>query len=65
VRDLVDGHDLPIVGEYHGSKDERCHYLHSVHVATTEQDIIIERGIDNFDVDENSLSPDFNGDILK
>jgi hypothetical protein len=31
----------------------------------TEQDIIIERGVDNFDIDENSLSPEFDGDILE
>jgi hypothetical protein len=30
-----------------------------------EQDIIIERGIDNFDIDENSLALKFNGDILE
>jgi hypothetical protein len=36
-----------------------------MHVATTEHDIIIERGIDNFDVDENSFSPEFYGDILE
>jgi hypothetical protein len=29
----------------------------------TEQDIIIERGIDNFDINEDSLAPEFNGDI--
>jgi hypothetical protein len=31
----------------------------------TEQDIIIERGIDNFDIDENSLSPEFDREILE
>ena len=31
----------------------------------TEQYIIIEWGIDNFDVNENSLSPEFDGDILE
>ena len=31
----------------------------------TEQDIIIEWGIDNFNVDENSLAPEFYGDILE
>jgi hypothetical protein len=62
---LVNGNDLPVVGEHHCSKDGRGNCLHSVHVATTEQDIIIEWGIDNFDVDENSLAPEFYGDILK
>jgi hypothetical protein len=31
----------------------------------TEQDIIIEWCVDNFDVDEDSLAPKFNGDILE
>jgi hypothetical protein len=31
----------------------------------TEQDIIIEWGVDNFDIDENSLAPEFDGDILE
>jgi hypothetical protein len=31
----------------------------------TEQDIIIERGIDKFDINENSLSLEFDGDILE
>jgi hypothetical protein len=31
----------------------------------TEEDIIIESGIDNFGVDENSLAPEFDGDILE
>ena len=53
------------MGEHHCLKDGICHCLHSVHVATTEQDIIIERGVDNFDVDENSISPEFNKDILE
>jgi hypothetical protein len=31
----------------------------------TEQDIIIEQGVDNFYIDENSLAPEFNGEILE
>jgi hypothetical protein len=31
----------------------------------TEQDIIIEWCIDNFDVYENSLAVEFNGDVLE
>jgi hypothetical protein len=53
------------MGEHHGSKDGRGNCLHSVHVATTEQDIVIEWGIDNFNVYENGLSPEFYGDILE
>jgi hypothetical protein len=46
-------------------KHRRGYCLHSVHVATSEQDIVIEWGIDNFNVNKDSLSPEFNGDILK
>jgi hypothetical protein len=53
------------MGEHHCSKYGRGNFLHSVHVATTEQDIIIEWGIDNFNVDENGLSPEFFRDILE
>jgi hypothetical protein len=53
------------MGEHHGSKDGRGNNLHSVHVATTEQDIVIEWGVDNFNVDENGLAPEFDRDILE
>jgi hypothetical protein len=62
---LVDGDDFPIVGEHHHSKHRRGHCLHSVHVATSKQDIVIEWGIDNLNVDEDGFSPEFDGDILK
>ena len=65
ICNLFDGDDFPIVGEHHCLKDGRCHCLHSVHLATTEQDIVIEWSVDNFDVYENSLSPEFNGDVLE
>jgi hypothetical protein len=31
----------------------------------TEQDIIIKWGIDNFNVDENGLAPEFYRDVLE
>jgi hypothetical protein len=31
----------------------------------TEQDIVIKWGIDNFNVDENGLAPEFDRDILE
>jgi hypothetical protein len=62
---LVDGDNFPIVGEHHHSKYRRGYYLHSVHVATSKQDIVIEPGIDKFNVDEDGFSPKFDGDILE
>jgi hypothetical protein len=62
---LVDGDHLLVVGEHHRSKHRRGNSLHSVHVATSKQDVVIKRGINNFNVDEDSFSPKFNKDILK
>jgi hypothetical protein len=46
-------------------KYSRGHCLHSLHVATSKQDVVIEWGIDNLNVDKDHFSPEFNGDILK
>ena len=62
---MVNGNYIPVMGEHHRSKDGRGNCLHSVHVAKTEQDIVIEWGIDNFNVDENGLAPEFYRDILE
>jgi hypothetical protein len=62
---LVDGDDVPIVGEHHCAKKIRGHNLHSVDVATYEQYVVIEWSIYNLSVNEDSLSPKFNRDILK
>jgi hypothetical protein len=62
---LINGNDLPIMGEHHGLKYERGNSRLSVHVATTEQDIVIKWGIDNFNVNENGLTPEFYNDILE
>jgi hypothetical protein len=62
---LVDGHNLSVVGEHDCSKDGRCHWLHSIHVATSEQDVVIEQGVNNLNLDKDGFSPEFNGAILK
>jgi hypothetical protein len=63
--DLVDGDDFPIVGEHHCLKHRRGYDLHSVHVATSKQDILIKWGIDNFNGDEDVFPPKYCGDILE
>ena len=65
MRNLINGNDLPVMGEHHCSKYGRGNCLHSVHVATTEQDIIIKWGIDNFNVNKNGLALEFYEDILE
>jgi len=56
---LFDGDDFPIMGEHDHSKHRRGYHLHSVHVTTSKQDIIIEWGIDKFNVNEDGFSPKF------
>ena len=62
---LVDGDDLPIMGEHHHMKHRRGDRLHSIHVVASEQDIVIKLGIDNLNFNEDGFSPKFYGDILK
>jgi hypothetical protein len=61
---LVDGDDLPIMREHHFMKHRRGDCLHSIHVVTPKQDIVIKMGIDKFNVNEDGFSPKFYGDIL-
>jgi hypothetical protein len=53
---LVNGDNLPIMGEHHRTKHRRGDCLHSVHVVASEQDIIIKLGIDKFNVNEDGFS---------
>jgi hypothetical protein len=62
---LVDDDDFPIVGEHHHLKHRRCHRLHNIHVAMSEQYIAIKWGVDNFNVDEDGFFPEFDDDILE
>jgi hypothetical protein len=62
---LLDGDDFPVVGEHHHMKQKRGYHLHSIHVAMSEQDIVIKWGVDNFNVDEDGISPKFYRDILE
>jgi hypothetical protein len=53
------------MGKHHGSKHIKGECLHRIHVAMTKQNIIVEWGIDNLNVNKDSFSPEFNGDILE
>jgi hypothetical protein len=52
------------VGEEHGVKYRGGYYFHSIHVATFKEDVVIQLGIDDFDVDENIFTSYFYGNIL-
>ena len=45
--------------------EEAGHLLHDVHVATSKQDVEIERGVNNLNFDKDCFSPEFNEEILK
>jgi hypothetical protein len=62
---LINGNDLSVMGKHHGSEHKRGHCLHSMHVAMTKQNIVGEWGIDNLNVNKDSFSPEFDGDILE
>jgi hypothetical protein len=47
---LVDGENFPIVGEQHCLKHKKGYLLHRIHVATSEQDIVIKWGINKFNI---------------
>jgi hypothetical protein len=53
------------MGKHHGLEHRRGDCLHSIHVATTKQNIVVEWGIDNLNVNKNGFSPEFDGDILE
>jgi hypothetical protein len=61
---LVNGDDFPVVGEHH-LKHRRSYFLHRLHVAMSKQDIVIERDVDNLNVDEDGFASEFDGDILE
>jgi hypothetical protein len=62
---LVDGDNFPVVGEHHHTKNKRGYCLHSIHVAMSEQDIVIEWGVNNFNVNQDSFSPKFYKEVLE
>jgi hypothetical protein len=62
---LFDGDDFPIMGEHQRTKHRRGYLLHSIHVATSEQDIVIKWGINNFNANQNGFSQKFYWKILE
>jgi hypothetical protein len=53
---LVNGETFSIVREEHGAKHRRGDDLHDVHKVASKEDVVIQLGIDDFDVDENHFS---------
>jgi len=61
----IDGDDFPITGEHHRTNHRRGYRLHIIHVATSEQDIVIKWGVDNFNVNQDGFSPNLYREILE
>jgi hypothetical protein len=53
------------MGKNHGSEHRIGDDLHSIYVATTKQDIVVKRGIDNLNVNKNSFSLEIDREILE
>jgi hypothetical protein len=62
---LIDGNDISIMGKHHRSEHRRGDDLHSIHLAKTKQDIIVEQGINNLNVNQNSFSLELDEEILE
>jgi hypothetical protein len=62
---LANGDDFPIMGEHHRTKQIRGYCLHSIHVAMSEQYIVIKWDIDKFNVNHDGFSPEFYREILE
>jgi hypothetical protein len=56
---------FPLWGNIIVRNKEEATCLHSIHVAMSEQDIVIKWGIDNFNVNQDGFSPKFYRDILE
>jgi hypothetical protein len=62
---LVDGENFSIMGKHHHTKHKSGYLFHRIHVAMSEQDIVINWGFNNFNVDEDGFSHKFYGEILE
>ena len=56
VRQLVNGDNLAIMREEHLAVDCRWDDRHGIGVTTPQKDVVVKRGVDNFNVDTNSLA---------
>jgi hypothetical protein len=53
------------MGKHHGLEHGRGDCLHKIHVAMTKQNIIVEWGINELNVNKDGFSPEFDGEILE
>ena len=53
---LVDGDNLSIMRETHLAVDYEWDNRHGIGVTTPQKNVIVKRGVDNFNIDTNSLA---------
>ena len=56
IQQLVNGDNLAIMREKHLAVDCRWDGRHGIGVTTPQKDVVVERGIDNFNVNTDSLT---------
>ena len=56
VRQLVNIHDLPVMGEHQELEDGRSNGSHCIHLTTSKEKVVIDLGIDNLDVNQHIFS---------
>ena len=56
IRQLVNGDNIAIMREKNLAMDCGWDDRHGIGVTTPQKDVVIKRGVDNFNVDTNSLA---------
>ena len=64
IAKLVKGDHFPIKWEHHGTKHQGGDHLHDIHVTTTQEDVVVKLGIDDFNINHHHFPPYLNEDIL-
>jgi hypothetical protein len=62
---LVNGDEFPISREYHGAKQKCSDSLHRVNATTSKENVIVQGGIDDLDVNQDHFSYYLYRNILK
>jgi hypothetical protein len=57
--------NFPIVGEDHGVKHRRSDFLHHIHVAMSKENVVVQRGINDLNVNQDHFILYLYGEILE
>jgi len=56
VSDIINGHDLPLMGEHHETKDSQIDCPYGVHITMAQKDVVVNGSINYFDINEDQLA---------